>query len=348
MLPKPNVKTARLSHINVLVADGDQKISLLVRRVLVSLGFGAIYLARNGEEAMRTLREKPVDIIVTEWDIGPTSGLEFINQVRTGQIGINRMTPVIMLTGKAQRKYVESARDVGMTEFVVKPFTVRTLCDRIILVVENPRNFILSPGYCGPDRRRKGDKREKDERRTDADDPSIVVARHKNAKVVRIKDQDITIVDPDFTIQQKIGMNISLADVFSRESVRKAQEIINASQGEFLEWIVEDIRNLERAYQRIESNPGHSSDDVQMLYSISTKIKSQAGTFGFDLASHVAESLMLVVDGCPLVDSGRRTVVRKHIDVLYVIFQRNIQGMGGRIGRDLMENLNLLTRKYSD
>lgn len=342
-------KPTKLSHINVLVADGDAKISQLVRRVLVSLGFGAIYLARNGEEALRVLQNKPVDIVITEWDMEPISGIEFINAVRSGKATSNRLLPIIMLTGKAQKKYVEKARDEGMTEFVVKPFTVRTLCDRIILVVENPRNFILSPRYCGPDRRRRNEPiAGRQERRADLDDRSLVIKEDKNAKVLRVRGEEITIVDPDFTLQKKLGEDSTITDIFSPENIRRAQQILNDSKGDFLEWIVEDIKQLETSYQWLESHPGHSSDDVKLLYAVSTKVKSQSGTFGFDLASNVAESLMQVTDGCPHVDKARLTVVRKHIDVLYVIFQRNIQGMGGRIGRDLMDNLNLLTKKYKD
>lgn len=344
-----SAKQTKLSHINVLIADADPKISQLVRRVLVSLGFGAIYLAKNGTDALQLLRDKAVDIVITEWDMEPLGGIEFINKVRGGDAGVNRMLPIIMLTGKAQRKYVEKARDAGMTEFVVKPFTVRTLCDRIILVVENPRNFILSPRYCGPDRRRRSEPvAGTEDRRANPKDKTLVVAESKNSVVLRVKGEDVTIVDPDYTIQQKIGEKVNISEVFSPESVRTAQQIINASRGEFLEWIIDDIKQLEDCYHRLEANPGHSSDEVKGLYQVSMKVKSQAGTFGFDLASHVAESLTQITDGCPHVDSARRTVVRKHIDVLYVIFQRNIQGMGGRIGRDLMDNLNLLTQKYKD
>ncbi len=349
MTAASRTSTTKLSYINVLVVDGDSKISQLVRRVLMSLCFAAIYLARNGEEALQILKDKPVDIVITEWDMQPMGGIEFIDMVRNGDAGVSRMLPIILLTGKAQKKYVEKARDSGMTEFVVKPFTVRTLCDRIILVVENPRNFILSPRYCGPDRRRRKEPLAKGEdRRANPEDKSLVVKEDKSAKVLAIKGEEITIVDPDYTIQQKLGDDNKISDIFSPKNVRKAQEIINASQGEFLEWIVEDIKELEDAYKTLETNSGHSSDDVKTLYTTATRIKSQAGTFGFDLASNVAESLMQVTDQCPHVDKNRITVVRKHIDVLYVIFQRNIQGMGGSIGRDLMQNLNLLTQKYRD
>lgn len=342
-------KQTRLAHINVLVADADSRISHLVRRVLASLGFGTVHLAKNGQDALRILREKPVDIVITEWDMEPLGGIEFINRVRSGHANVSRMLPIVMLTGKTQRKYVEKARDAGMTEFVVKPFTVRTLCDRIILVVEHPRNFILSPRYCGPDRRRRAEPvADTGERRAGMGDDARVIARNTHSVVLRVKGEDVTIVDPDFAIRQKIGEDVSVVDLFSPESVRTAQRLIHASRGEFLEWVMQDITRLEAAYHRLEANPGHSSDEVKVLYHAGMQVKSRAGIFGFDLASRVAESLTKITDNRPHADAALRTVVRKHLDALYVIFQRNIQGTGGKLGHDLMDSLHLLTQKYQD
>ncbi len=340
-------KLAKLKHINVLVIDHDPRIADLVRRVLLSLGFGAIYMAKNGKEGLDILRDKPIDLAITEWEMEPMSGIDFINFIRTSDDSPNRTLPIIMLTGKAQRRHVEKARDTGMTEFVVKPFSVRTLCDRIILVVEHPRNFILSSSFCGPDRRRRVEPMNAgDERRQNMKDDSLVVAENENSRVFRLNEEDITVIDPDFGIQEKLGKDISITELFSQENVKRAQHIINHSQGDFLEWVVKDIKMLEESYDTLAANPGHDSRDVRELYLIALKIKSQAGTFGFDLASSVAESLVAITEECPHVDNTRKLVVRKHIDVLYVIFQRNIQGMGGKIGKDLMDSLSQLTQKY--
>jgi len=42
-----------------------------------------------------------------------------------------------------------------VTEFVVKPFSAKALCDRIAVLIENPRSFIMSKAFTGPDRRRR-------------------------------------------------------------------------------------------------------------------------------------------------------------------------------------------------
>jgi DNA-binding response OmpR family regulator len=70
---------------------------------------------------------------------------------------VNTYIPIIMLTGKAERADVEAARDVGVTEFLVKPFSAKSLYERLVLVIENPRSFIISQTYVGPERRRRTD-----------------------------------------------------------------------------------------------------------------------------------------------------------------------------------------------
>ena len=49
------------------------------------------------------------------------------------------------------------ARDVGVNEFLSKPVTARGVLERIAQVVDNPRPFVRSAGYFGPDRRRRAD-----------------------------------------------------------------------------------------------------------------------------------------------------------------------------------------------
>jgi DNA-binding response OmpR family regulator len=49
---------------------------------------------------------------------------------------------------------VVAARDAGVTEFLTKPISAKALYQRILNVVANPRPFIKTKTYFGPDRRR--------------------------------------------------------------------------------------------------------------------------------------------------------------------------------------------------
>jgi DNA-binding response OmpR family regulator len=59
-----------------------------------------------------------------------------------------------MLTGHSEKKRVVAARDAGVTEFLAKPISAKGLYQRIVNVVANPRPFIKTKTYFGPDRRR--------------------------------------------------------------------------------------------------------------------------------------------------------------------------------------------------
>ena len=65
--------------------------------------------------------------------------------------------PIIMLTAYSNYEDVCATRDSGVTEYLVKPFSVRALADRILSVIDHPRPFVRSPDYFGPDRRRRAD-----------------------------------------------------------------------------------------------------------------------------------------------------------------------------------------------
>jgi two-component system, chemotaxis family, chemotaxis protein CheY len=102
----------------------------------------------------------------------PGDGLELTRLVRNHPTSPNRMAPVILITGYSSLPRVHEARDAGVTEFLVKPFTANDVAKRIAHVVNFPRDFISHPKFFGPDRRRKrgeayaGPKRRVGERET--------------------------------------------------------------------------------------------------------------------------------------------------------------------------------------
>ncbi len=96
----------RLSSVNVLLVDADERMVSLLRKVLISLGFGGIYIAKNGNEALQQLASKPIDLVITDWEMNPMNGVEFIHYIRNSRLSPNRQMQIIMLTGKAKRQQV--------------------------------------------------------------------------------------------------------------------------------------------------------------------------------------------------------------------------------------------------
>jgi DNA-binding response OmpR family regulator len=74
--------------------------------------------------------------------------------IRQPGANANPFVPIIMLTGHSEKRRVTAARDAGVTEFLAKPLSAKALYERIVNVVVNPRPFVKTRTYFGPDRRR--------------------------------------------------------------------------------------------------------------------------------------------------------------------------------------------------
>ncbi len=182
---------SRLGKVQILLVDNDSKILDMLTNVLKRLGFESVYQARDGFEALNILEGREIDMIITDWELKPltelsaddiepndvitteweqsppTDGASFVKYLRSAPSSPCRYVPIIMLTGPTLVNNIHYARDSGVSEILKKPITAKVLCDRIVACIENPRVFITSPTYKGPDRRRRQIPVEEDRRKLD-------------------------------------------------------------------------------------------------------------------------------------------------------------------------------------
>jgi len=149
--------TFNLEQLNLLVVDDNRYMRSLVRSVLRGLGARDIEEATDGADAYKRLGTYAADVIICDWQMSPMDGLEFVRLLRTGTDSPNPFIPVILLTARTEAERVVEARDAGVTEFLVKPFSAHQLYARIRAIIEHPRPFVRVKSYIGPDRRRRPD-----------------------------------------------------------------------------------------------------------------------------------------------------------------------------------------------
>lgn len=160
-----------LENVRFLVVDDNMFIRTTVRLVLKAMGSRDVEEAINGEEALDRIALAQPDIVIVDWEMDPVNGIQLVRKIRGAQDTPYAFLPIIMLTGHSEEARVATARDAGVNEFVVKPFSAQGLFTRIQTVIERPRPFVKVEGYFGPDRRRKRKPYEGQERRH-ADDRS--------------------------------------------------------------------------------------------------------------------------------------------------------------------------------
>src|SRR5215468_2595469 len=142
------------NKLRFLVIDDNAHMRRIVRTLLHGFGARDVYEAEDGAAGLEAFNHFLPDIVLTDWAMPVFDGLELAQMIRQPGANANPFTPIIMLTGHSEKQRVVEARDAGITEFMAKPISAKALYHRILNVVANPRPFIRTRTYFGPDRLR--------------------------------------------------------------------------------------------------------------------------------------------------------------------------------------------------
>lgn len=149
--------TVSLNRVKFLIVDDNAHAINLVKAMLRGFGSDRLDDAQTIDAAKQRMRANPADIVILDYMMGQEEGVTFARWLRNDPDSPNQMVPIILLTGHADVTRVMAARDAGVNEFCIKPVTPADLMKRIVLVINNPRAFVRSATYFGPDRRRRDD-----------------------------------------------------------------------------------------------------------------------------------------------------------------------------------------------
>ena len=143
-----------LAAVRFLIVDDNAHMRRIVRMLIHGFGTREVTEAEDGATGLELFQSTVPDVVITDWAMPIFDGIEFIRMIRDTSTSSNPYVPVIMLTGHSEKKKVMSARDAGATEFLAKPISAKALYTRVSNVVVNPRPFIRTKDFFGPDRRR--------------------------------------------------------------------------------------------------------------------------------------------------------------------------------------------------
>ena len=104
-----------------------------ILKVLEKWGYHVV-LAENAERAWELLTYTLVDLFLIDWMLPGKSGLELVKQIRNHSS--YRDVPIIMISGKAEKKDVVAAFSSGVDSYIAKPFTAIQLKEKIDSVWE--------------------------------------------------------------------------------------------------------------------------------------------------------------------------------------------------------------------
>lgn len=109
----------------VLIVDDYQTMLRVERNLLAKLGFLNIDAATDGVMALEMLQQRAYGLILSDWNMQPMTGLELLRAVRSDP----RLAaiPFILVTAESKMANVIAARQAGVNDFIIKPFSAAVL-----------------------------------------------------------------------------------------------------------------------------------------------------------------------------------------------------------------------------
>ena len=123
--------------MRVLVVEDTVRIADTIKIGLEQEGY-AVDVEYDGEVGLLAGLNEPYDIIILDVMLPGIDGISVCRQLREAGI----MTPVLMLTAKAQERDVVEGLNVGADDYLAKPFSYDVLLARLRALLRRPGNFM--------------------------------------------------------------------------------------------------------------------------------------------------------------------------------------------------------------
>lgn len=337
----------KFDRVQILICEDNNYIRRALDDMLRQFGFGRIQLMKHGQEAIELLKlmhqaQNPgPDIIIADLVMAPINGLLLARWCRTAKDSPNRMVPFIMLSGAADEAYVNSARDLGATEFLSKPFSATSVYKKLLEVIDYPRQFVMNQTYFGPDRRRRKDPPDGDERREkDEKDCTVIYSSEKTVKPKT--ESDVYLFKLPNALKEKCAggrMNPLDKGALPMDVLEAAEQSLERAALDFTIWAQDYLARLSDLCTQALLEPGRRNNQFAEINQVALELRGQGGTFGYPLISVFGKMLFdATMEGCR-EDDSQVEIVKAHIDAMRAVLREKISGDGGEIGLALKKTL---------
>ncbi|AUX60411.1 phosphate regulon transcriptional regulator PhoB [Simonsiella muelleri] len=114
--------------IHILIVEDEAAIATLIRFNLEQAGF-QVSVSGSVEESKILINKQLPDLILLDWMLPQTSGVQFVGQLRADSR--TRELPIILLTARSEDVDKETGLNQGADDYITKPFSPRELVARV-------------------------------------------------------------------------------------------------------------------------------------------------------------------------------------------------------------------------
>ena len=126
--PAISVRSSTESKTTILVVDDSVTVRKVTSRFLERQGFNVV-LAKDGIDALEILQETTPDLMLLDIEMPRMDGFEVASQVRHNRR--LQELPIIMITSRTGEKHRERAFEIGVNDYMGKPFQENQLLNKI-------------------------------------------------------------------------------------------------------------------------------------------------------------------------------------------------------------------------
>jgi two-component system chemotaxis response regulator CheY len=107
--------------MKILICDDDPAMTSIIKSKLERENFGELFIATNGDKAMKLLSQHNFDLLITDIHMPYHNGDEIMKKLNEGRL---QKTPVIMMSSDAEEEVKALAKKQGVMHFITKPFNI--------------------------------------------------------------------------------------------------------------------------------------------------------------------------------------------------------------------------------
>jgi CheY-like chemotaxis protein len=138
---KPQMESFKTTELitgkrKILLVEDDYMNQRYIGALLENMGYDT-EVCTDGQEAFEKIKHNSYDLVITDLNVPGLSGIELTKEIRAAY---STELPVIGISGHAEQSRIKQCLDIGMNDYLIKPFETARLADVLQKYLKQPIN----------------------------------------------------------------------------------------------------------------------------------------------------------------------------------------------------------------
>ncbi len=156
-------------------------------------------------------------------------------------------------------------------------------------------------------------------------------------------DDKLEVINPPNVLKKKVGTDgMGAIDL---EAIEKAEEAIASLADSYLDSVVEDLRKIDEAFEKLQAATGDRKEELMGVFQEALNLKGLGGSFGYDLMTAIGNELCRLIEKLDKAGPKEVEAIKLHIDSMKLVIGNDIKGKGGDAGEKMLAGLQQVCDK---